>query len=65
MDSVLEVIRKICLAANWVIIGLGGIVFAGAGLFFEGTQDQFNLIFGIVLIILAFIIHRITNWIFY
>ena len=60
-----EVLRKIGLVGNWFILGGAGVLFTGAGLFFEGSQDGFNLGFGLALIVMAFIVHKIINWIFY
>ncbi|MBI05333.1 MAG: hypothetical protein CMI96_05895 [Pelagibacteraceae bacterium] len=59
-----EVIRKLGLVANWFVLGGVGILFTAAGLFFDGTQDQFNLGFGIALLVIALVLHKIINWIF-
>jgi hypothetical protein len=59
-----EVLRKIGLVGNWVILGGAGILLTGAGLFLDGTQDGFNLGLGVALLVMAFIVHKILNWIF-
>ena len=59
-----EVIRKIGLVANWFVIGGVGILFTAAGLFFDGTQDELNLGLGVALLVIAFVLHKIINWIF-
>ena len=59
-----EVLRKIGLVANWFVLGGLGILFTGAGLFFEGTQDGFNLGLGVALLVMALIVHKTLNWIF-
>jgi hypothetical protein len=60
-----EVLRKIGLVVNWFILGGAGVLFTGAGLFFEGTQDGLNLGIGLALLVMALIVHKILNWIFY
>ena len=59
-----EVLRKIGLVGNWLVLGGGGIFITAAGLLGGGSQDQFNLIFGIVLLVIALIAHKIINWVF-
>ena len=59
-----EVLRKIGLVGNWLILGGTGIILTAAGLFGGGNQDQFNLVFGIFLLVIALILHKIINWIF-
>ena len=59
-----EVLRKIGLVVNWFLLGGTGILFACAGLFLDGTQDEFNLGFGVALIVIALILHKVINWIF-
>mgnify|MGYP001477708362 CR=1 FL=1 len=59
-----EVLRKIGLVANWAVIGGSGIILTGVGLFADAQDDMLFLVFGIPLIITAFIIHKVLNWIF-
>jgi hypothetical protein len=59
-----EVLRKLGLVANWSVLGGLGILFTGAGLFVDGTQDELNLGLGVALLVMAFIVHKILNWIF-
>ena len=59
-----EVLRKIGLVANWAVIGGSGIILTGVGLFADTQDDMLFLVFGIPLVITAFIIHKVLNWIF-
>ena len=60
-----EVLRKISLLSNWLMLGGTGILFTGGSLFGAGTQDGFLLGFGVVLLVVAVILHKVINWIFY
>ena len=59
-----EVLRKLGLVANWSVLGGLGILLTSAGLFVDGTQDELNLGLGVALLVMAFIVHKILNWIF-
>ena len=59
-----EVIRKLGLVANWLVLGGVGFFFTAAGLFLGGNQQEFNLGFGIALLVIAYVVHRIVNWVF-
>jgi len=59
-----EVIRKIGLVANWFVLGGAGILLTVAGLFLDSTQDKLNLGLGVALLVIAFVLHKIINWIF-
>jgi len=59
-----EVIRKIGLVANWFVLGGVGIFLTATGLFLDSTQDELNLGIGVALLVIAFVLHKIINWIF-
>jgi len=59
-DTMKEVIRKLCLVANWGVLGGSGLLFT----IFSFFDDQKMIFLGIGLLITAFIIHHIINWVF-
>ena len=60
MDRIIKIIRKICLAINWIVFSLFGLLFLIGGL---GDNKGF-LVLGLAMFIIAYIFSRLIVWIF-
>ena len=64
MDQLVQIIRKIAMVANFLLLGISGIFFIAAGIATINDDQGFNLIMGIVVLLVMVIIHYLINWIF-
>ena len=64
MGQLAEIIRKIAMVANFLLLGIFGIFAIVAGIITINDDQGFNLIMGIVFLLVMIIIHYLINWIF-
>ena len=64
MGQLVEIIRKIAMVANFLLLGIFGIFAIVAGIITINDDQGFNLIMGIVVLLVMVIIHYLINWIF-
>ena len=57
----MEVIRKLCLVANWLCIGGAAVVLMVGGIFGDGIA----ILFGVGALVIAVVVHKVINWVFY